>query len=137
MEELFLEILDRAYARHFERHTEALKAANPLRALWEAAFYPEGIFFEVYAMVLANQFESVRASLAAFLQKSREMQVNALKRILDTDGHSRELPSAESLAIFLRGTAREIALERKIGMEMGHPESIAEVEKYLKYFDKK
>ena len=137
MEELFLEILDRAYARHFERHEEALKAENPLRGLWEAAFYPEDIFFEVYSMVLANQFESVRASLAEFLKRSREMQVRALRRIIEEFGDSREMPEPEALAIFLRGTAREIALERKIGMEMGHPEAVAAVERYLSFFDKK
>lgn len=136
MEELYLEILQRAYSRHFERHKEALEEANPLRALWNAAFYPEGIMLEIYTLALANQFESIRASISEFLTRSRKLQIESLEKLLGRQDGKSEFPSAAA-AVFLRGIAREIAIEREMGVSVGHESALAEVEKYLNQFDPK
>jgi TetR/AcrR family transcriptional regulator len=135
MEELYLEILQRAYGRHFERHSQALDAPNPLRALWEAAFYPEGIMLEIYTLALANQYDSIRRSISNFLTQSRMNQIKALQSILDRAKDKADLPNAEALAVFLRGVAREIAIERQMGVTVGHAGALAQVEKLLNRFD--
>jgi TetR/AcrR family transcriptional regulator len=136
MEELYLEVLQRAYSRHFERHGRALEAPNPLRALWAAAFYPEGIMLEVYTLALANEYESIRVSISDFLLRSRKNQIESLEAILARGrGKGAELPSPEALAVFLRAVAREIAIERQVGVTLGHDAALAQVEKVLKTFD--
>ena len=135
MEELFLEVLRRAYERHFVRLAGALAAPNPVRSLWEVAFLAEAILFEIYTLPLANQFESVRSSIATFLSRSREMQVDTLRAFLDRRPASPLDPSPEAMALFIRGIAREIAVERHLGMGIGHAEAIANIDRYLTYFD--
>ena len=135
MEELFLEILSRAYERHFVRLAVALESPNPVRSLWEVAFLAEAILFEIYTLPLANQFESVRSSIATFLSRSREMQVDTLRAFLDRRPASPLDPSPEAMALFIRGIAREIAVERHLGMGIGHAEAIANIDRYLTYFD--
>lgn len=135
MEELFLEILSRAYQRHFVRLAGALDSPNPVRSLWEVAFLAEAILFEIYTLPLANQFESIRSSIAIFLARSRELQVAALRTFLDRRAARTLDPSPEAMALFIRGIAREIAVERHLGMGIGHAEVIANIERYLAYFD--
>src|SRR5579883_2036807 len=56
MEELFLEVLRRAYDRHFARVSDALEAPNPIRSLWNVVFLGEAILLEIYTLPLANEF---------------------------------------------------------------------------------
>jgi AcrR family transcriptional regulator len=135
MEDLLLEVLGRAYDRHFARLTEALNAPNPVRALWNAVFLREAILLEIYTLPLANAFESVRNSIADFMTRSRRMQVEALRRILaEGDDRSAGL-SAEAVAVFMRGVAREIAVETNLGVTEGHAEARSAVESFLQRFD--
>ena len=135
MEELFLEILSRAYERHFVRLTGVLDSPNPVRSLWEVAFLAEAILFEIYTLPLANQFGSIRSSIAAFLAKSREMQVNMLRAFMDRRPPQPMDPNPEALAMFIRGIAREIAVERHLGMSTGHAKAMADIDRYLDYLD--
>lgn len=135
MEEVFLEVLRRAYARHFARLGEALQAPNTVRSLWDAAFLREAILLEIYTLPLANAFESVRSSIAEFMTRSRRLQVEALRRFLD-DGDGRAAGvSPEALAIFLRGVAREIAVETNLGVTEGHAQALSDLEDYIGRFD--
>ena len=134
MEDLFLEVLRRAYERHFGRLAVALESPNPVRSLWEVAFLAEAILFEIYTLPLANQFESIRSSIATFLDKSRRLQVDALRAFLSLRSANPLDPSPEAMALFIRGIAREIAVEKHLGMSIGHAEAIANIERYLTYF---
>jgi AcrR family transcriptional regulator len=133
MEELFGEVLRRAQDRHFARLAEALKAPNPIRALWNAVFLREAVLLEIHTLPLANEFESIRTSIAEFMTRSRRLQVETLRSFLG-DGRSADL-SPEAAAIFLRGVAREMAVEINLGVTEGHAEAMAVLESYLQRFD--
>ena len=106
-----------------------------MRALWQAVFLGEAILFEIYTMPLANQFDSVRQSIADFLVRSREQQVEALAAFLAARPRRQYDPSPEAIAVFIRGVARELSAEQHLGVGSGHPEAIATIERYLASFD--
>jgi AcrR family transcriptional regulator len=135
MEDLFLEVLERAYERHFARLAGALDSPNPVRGLWQSAFLAEAILLEIYTLPLANQFDSIRRSIADFLARSRELQVATLRRFLAARAPAPLDPGPEALAVFIRGIAREIAAERHLGFENGHAEAIAAIERVLALYD--
>jgi AcrR family transcriptional regulator len=135
MEDLLLEVLRRAYDRHFARLAEALNAPNPVRSLWNAVFLREAILLEIYTLPLANEFDSVRTSIAEFMTRSRRLQVEALRPLLAARGERAAGLSAEAVAVFIRGIAREIAVETNLGVTEGHAEALAALETCLQRFD--
>jgi AcrR family transcriptional regulator len=136
MEALFLEVLERAYERHFARVAKAAAEPNPMRGLWNTAFVGEAILFEIYTLPLANQFPSIRTSIAEFMTRSRRLQVSALTAALERrPAHAVELPPAAAIALFLRGIARELAVERHLGVEEGHAAALGSVDAYLGLLD--
>ena len=63
--------------------------------------------------------------------------VGGLVALLAVPAQGQVAPAQGAPRVITCEEAIEIALERKIGMEVGHSEAIAEVERYLQYFDKK
>lgn len=138
MEELFLEILERAYQPHFERLNKIINDENPVRSIWNLSYVVDAILFEIHVLPLANQFPSIRESIVDFLTKSRAMQVTILRRFLDqkkADSDLPILPNPEAVALFLRGVARELAIEKNLGFLNGHEKALETIEAFLARFD--
>lgn len=135
MEDLFVEVVRRASTRYLNRQQEALRAPNPLRALWKILSASDGIRLEIEFMALANQFESIRALVGELSSYSRDMQVSALRSALPDAAGDPLYPDVEAIPVLFRGIARAIAMEAKTGLTRGHSEAEEFIEQILQRFE--
>lgn len=110
---------------------EALAAPDPLRALWE--FFADtsrtGITLEF--MALANHKQAIRAEMVAHSEKMRERQVEVLTRLLGQRIAGAEGCPPSGLSLVLAGIGRALVMEGALGVERGHAEARAYVEKWI------
>ena len=86
-------------------------------------------------MGLGNHRKEIRAEIAAWSERWREMQITALNFIvrehgIDTD----EFPPA-AVAVVIASIGRTLVLEQGMGTEGGHDEAIALVNRLLDRFE--
>jgi AcrR family transcriptional regulator len=137
LEDLLLEVVERNSQRKIERLEEALAQAKPLRAIWERSIDPAtvtGINGEL--IVLAKQYDRVRAAIAENSELLRAMEVEALTRYLAA--HEVDLGmSALDFSMLLTSIARTLRLERTYGMSLGHDNLEKLVETWLEKIEDK
>ncbi len=128
MDELLLETYRFGAARVLERQQEALAAARPLHALWALAVDPERTALGIELMALANHRKEIGAEITRQATHNRKLQAEALARLL------RDAPDfgpPEGVSVILAGIARALVMEQGIGMDFGHQEARAVVERWL------
>ena len=135
MDDLFLALVRRGAEQNLERQARALESPQPLRALWELGNDPTGTMLTMEMSALANHRKAIRAELAAYAERFREQQAEALTGVLEGYGvDADELPPAAVL-VLLTGISRLLALEEALGMSGGHAETRALVERYLTRYE--
>lgn len=135
LDDLFLAILRRRGDHEMERVVRLLDGPQPLRTLWQIASHPGNALTTEFA-ALANHRKAIRAELAAFAERYREAQLEALTRRLTETGT--ELPPEVSPAVLLMLTnalGRIIMMENTMGMTARHAEALAFVEQFLQHHE--
>lgn len=130
MDDLFLAVFRRLGDTGLAQQAELLKAADPVRALWEASGDPqrEALNFEFTA--LANHRPRVKAEIVRYAELFRAQQEKALARVLPA-----ELVSPLAAAVFMTCVSRTLLSERALGLSYGHAETLALVEQMLAQLD--
>jgi AcrR family transcriptional regulator len=120
MEELYLTVYRAADEQYYERQAKALVSENPLQALWElnSDSYNTRVLQELIA--LASHHESLRTEIARSSQRSRRVQAVALEKAMS--GLPKKLPplSPEFLSLLMTAAARLMAMDRVLGVTVGH-----------------
>jgi len=131
MDDLFLALFRRGAERNLERHAEALASDQPLWALWAFSNEPAGSALNIEFSALANHRKAIRAEIAAYAERFRRQQLDALEPLLASRGIDPErLPPVAAL-VLMTAVAQIVALEQGLGMSVGHAEAHAVVERYL------
>ena len=131
MDDLFLAVLRRRAEESLERYERALASERPLRALWELTTDPRGAVFTMEFAALANHRKAIRAEIAAYAERVRRMQLDALARVLDGAGVSEDdCPPVVALQA-MTGISQVIALEETLGITTGHEETRSFVERQI------
>lgn len=131
MDELFLAVLRRRAEQSLERYAQALASDRPLRALWELTTDPRGAVFTMEFAALANHRKAIRAEIAAYAERARQMQLDALARVLDGAGISADVCPPVVALQAMTGISQVIALEEALGITAGHDETHAFVERHI------
>ncbi len=131
MDDLFLAVFRRGAELNLERHAQALASDQPLWALWTFSNDPAGNALNVEFAALANHRKTIRAEIAAYGERFRQQQVEALspelaRRGLDPD----DLPPVAAL-VLMTAVSVIVNMEEGLGMSLGHGETRALVERYL------
>jgi AcrR family transcriptional regulator len=135
MDDLFLALVRRGAEQNLARQAAALTSPQPLRALWEFGNDPTGTMLSMEMSALANHRKAIRAELASYAERFRQLQAEALTGVLEGYGvDADELPPAAVL-VLLTGISRLLALEEALGMSGGHAETRDLVERYLTRFE--
>jgi AcrR family transcriptional regulator len=123
MDDLVVEAMRRSSLRELERMRAALDSPQPLRTMWDICIHTEDARFILEFMALANRSEGVRREVVRFIEESRALQVEAVRRAMAARGMGPVSP----LAATLLATSVALALNREaaIGVTTGH----AEIEK--------
>jgi AcrR family transcriptional regulator len=131
MDDLFLAVFRKGAEQNLERQTRALASAQPLRALWAFSSEPAGSALQMEFMALANHRKAIADEIAVYIDKFRQHQAEALAGVLEGYGIDLgELP-AESLLILMSSVSRILVMEAALGVETGHAETLALVERQL------
>jgi AcrR family transcriptional regulator len=131
MDDLLLAVYRRAADRSIERQVAALASARPLHALWALSSDTEHAVLAIEFMALANHRKSIRAEIAAYSERSRQMQADALQSVLsDTRFPPSDFASA-GVSLLLAGAARGLVMEHGLGISGGHEEARLIVERWL------
>lgn len=129
--DLLLAAFRRKREYHDERVHAALASATPVRSLWE--FYTDqernAIGIEFRAMV--NHRKVIRAELAKDIEESRREQVAGIDRYLRDTKLEGRVPDALCLVMIIAGMGRAFVTEEVLGVNFGHPETKALLEKFL------
>lgn len=135
MDELYLDVFRRGAAAYLERQQEALASDRPLHAFWGTLIAPKDTRLLLEFMGLANHRKDIRAEIAAWSDRWREMQVTALNFIVrQHEGDTSEFPPA-GIAVIIAAIGRSLILEQALGATVGHEEAIALVNRFIDRFE--
>lgn len=135
MDELYLNVFQRGAAAYLERQKRALGSDRPLHDFWDTLIEPKDTRLLLEFMGLANHRKEIRAEIAAWSERWREMQITALNFIvrehhLDTS----EFPPA-GIAVIVAAIGRMLILEQALGTTAGHSEAVALVNRFIDRFE--
>ncbi|HZC52153.1 MAG TPA: TetR family transcriptional regulator [Mycobacterium sp.] len=135
MDELYLDVFRRGAAAYLERQKEALASDRPLHALWDTLIGPKDTRLLLEFMGLANHRKEIRAEIAAWQERWREMQITALNFVVREHGlDTREFPPA-GIAVAIASIGRMLILEQALGTSGGHDEAVALVNRLLDRYE--
>jgi AcrR family transcriptional regulator len=126
MDDLFVAVFRRGAEHNLERHTEALAAGDPLRALWALAGDEAGTRLAMEFSALGNHRKLIQAELAAYAEQFRSLQVAAVRGAL-----ADATVDPEAIVVGLMAVSQFLALESSIGITRGHDAVTAAVDRFL------
>ena len=131
MDELFLEIFRRNAEESLARMQRAVATDPSLRTLWQLNADPRGATFIIEFVALANHRKAIRSEIAAYAERFRAAQLEAVTAALAAGGISPEqLPPVAALLV-MTGLSQVLTLESTLGVTTGHEETIALVERTI------
>jgi AcrR family transcriptional regulator len=136
MDDLFLAVYRRRVEDGISRLRAVLDDPQPLWALWEYNSDSRGTAFTMEFVALANHRPVIRAEIAASASQVRELQVEALGRILRGYGiERRECPPLVA-SVLLSSISRFLVLEEHaLGVTEGHRDTVRFVEGFLRSYE--
>ena len=135
MDDLFVAIFRRRADENLARFERSAAGDPSLRALWQVNADPRGAAFMIEFVALANHRKAIRAEIAAYAERWRVTQLDALTSALAAAGiDAEEIPPAAAL-LLMTGLAQVLALEQALGLTAGHDATLAFVERAISRLD--
>jgi AcrR family transcriptional regulator len=131
MDDLFLAILERRVESAVDLQADLLRTDRPLHALWRFGTDPADVRITLEFVGLSVHRPVIRAALAEAAERFRAIQTETLSGIIAAAGVDAERFPPGALAVMLTGAARTLVLEQAIGMDGGHAEAFALIEREL------
>ncbi len=135
MDDLFLALVRRGAEQNLERQAEALASPEPLRALWELGNDRAGTIVTVELFALANHRKTIRAELAAYAERFRRLQREALATALEGYGLDPETYPPDAVLVLLTSVSQVLVMEEALGITTGHAAMRAVVDQVLAGFE--
>jgi len=120
-DDLLIEVYRKVAAQHRERLVAALGSATPLTSLWEAIREPEMVRLTLEFTALANHNDKVREEVAKTTEEIRRLECDGIMIHLRERGIDPRM-SPQTVSILSNATARFLAQEASLGIELGHDE---------------
>ena len=131
LDDLFIAVVCRRGEETVTRLADALGSPEPLRAWWQLMSEPRGNRLLVELTAAANHRPALQAQVAAFAQRVRRMQIEALEALLDEYGMDRnEFPPA-LVASAVQGLAFAMAYDQASGFDTAQDKATAGIERLL------
>ena len=131
MDELFLALLRRIGERGLQAAEEALQSDHPLRVLWAQSRDPSGAVLNAEFMALANHRKVIRTEIAAYGDRLRKLQEEALARHFAQRGVEPKIPPGV-VVMLMSSVGLTLMMEAAVGMSRAHAETEALVEAWLR-----
>jgi AcrR family transcriptional regulator len=132
MDELLMAVFRRRAQAGLRAQAEALKSPQPLWALWRFGTNPADVAWWTEFVALANHRKELKAEIAYYAERFRDEQTKAVSGVLQRYGvGADELPAVVAM-VLMTSVARVLVMEDALGMSLGHAETFAVVESYLR-----
>lgn len=131
-DDLFLALHKRGAEQSDAMIEEALNSDDPVRALWDFFADSSRTAISLEYMALANHRKSLRSAMVAHSEAMRAKQAETLARVLGEKVKEKTGGSTPAgLAVILAGIGRVLVMEGGMGVESGHADARAFVERWL------
>lgn len=117
MDDLFIALLRRSAEANLAHFDREIAKDGSLANLWRLNSDPRGSAFMVEFAALSNHRKEIRAELAAYAERFRKAQLDALRKALADEGV--DVP-AEAVILLATGLSQIMGIERNLGMTTGH-----------------
>jgi AcrR family transcriptional regulator len=134
-DDLFVALFQRGAERNMARFTRAADSPRPLRALWQLSKEQRGGVFLMEFAALSRHRPAVRAEIADYGRRFRQLQLRAVQQVLDDHGIDESVITAEAVVMLATGLSTTIALERDLGLSTGHKQALALMEELLERYE--
>jgi AcrR family transcriptional regulator len=132
MDGLFIELFRRGAERSLERLARALWSPQPLWGFWEATHDQGNSALTMEFIALANHRKAIRAEIASYSRRFRQMELDVLTRVLEGYGVDAEVWPPVTVILTMAGISRFLLIEQEFDLDMGHPEMIAVIERHIR-----
>jgi len=110
---------------------QALRSADPVRALWAFLTDPSRTAIAMEFLALANHRKAIRAHMAAHVAAMREREVEIFQSLLGERLAGPDGVAPAGLSVVLAGIGRALVMEGGLGVTAGHAEARAFVDQWL------
>jgi AcrR family transcriptional regulator len=131
LDDLFVAVLRRRAEEQLERQARLLAADEPLRALWRFGTDRASARFVTEFIGLANHRKSIRAEFAAYAERFRAIELEALEQAVADGRIDLGGMSPAGVLVLLSTAARGFVNEQTVGMRTGHEDVNELVEQLL------
>lgn len=132
MEDLFLAVFRRRAEEGMAVLTAALQSPQPLWALWRFSTAQETTRLTMEFMGLANRWKPLRAEIIFYAERFREEQNKVIAAALHRHGVEASEVPAVVWTVFATSVSQTLVIERALGMDTGHAETIDFCEQWLR-----
>jgi len=131
MDDLFRAVFRRRAEENLARIERGVAADRSLRTIWELNSDPRGAAFTSEFVALANHRKDIRDEIAAYAERYRTAQLEAVKDVLAAHGIPEDrLPPIVGLLI-MTGLSQVMSLESALGVTSGHDTTLAFIEQAI------
>lgn len=131
MDDLFVEVLRAGAEVSLAEMRSALTADDPLRTLWVINSDSRRTGLNTEFMALANHRKVIRAELAVYAERVRDIETAAVTVVLRANGVDIEAYPPVAISMLIAQTARSLCNEGAVGVTRGHDELRALVERQM------
>ena len=132
MDGLFIELFRRGAERSLDRLSLALMTPQPLWGFWDAVHDQGNSALTMEFIALANHRKAIRAEIADYSRKFRARELELLTGVLVGYGLDPGRWPAASVVLSLSGISRFLLIEQAFGLDVGHAETIAVIEREIR-----
>ena len=131
MDDVLLAVVERVNQRRLARFEAALAAPEPLRALWQQMIDPGSAALASAFTALAAQRAVIGGEIVAAAREFRSLQTRVVAGLMPPPKAGEEPVSAAGLVMIAASLARMLVNEQALGLDEGHAEALAIVERML------
>src|SRR5262245_42830025 len=125
MDDLFLEVFRRRAEDNLVRLEEAVAADPSLEHVWQLNSDLRSAPFMIEFVALANHRKAIRAEIAAYAERFRALQVDAVRGALEARGISADELPPEVVLLVMTGLTQVMGIEQSMGVTTGHDTTAA------------
>lgn len=134
MDDLYLAVLQSGAEINLDRQRQTLSQDAPLRALWELN-NTAGAQLWMEFMALANHRKTIRSEIAAYATRFRDLEEATLSAALRAHGVDTDAFPPVVMSMIVASLARIMVLEDGLGIDRGHREAQAFIDRHLNRFE--
>lgn len=132
LDELFVELFRQGAEANLARLDELAAGDVSLQAFWESNSDPDGGRLVIEFAAIANRGPEMRAEIAKYARRFRQRQFQLAEQALARDQIPTDVVPPVVVTLLTMGLAQLVALDRAVGVDDGHVEVNAFIERWLR-----